>query len=399
MTFTQTLYANEATQADTCNTQCQLELKLAYDDKTGCRIPSCQSLLTLVDGGPTTSVVLHQTFASDATSFSPQRLRRFKEEYCIRTGCRAPFCQARLDITTGNSVRVMLDIPDVPAGSTASNTSSTAASVTAAARALAARPVAELSAMMNETVVSTSSPVVRQVRRFDVRVVLSIPDANSNANATVAAITASANALTDHPVAIAALPNATVFSTSPVVVAHAVVPLVVPAAQEGLQPGDIPMDVVLTALLVAAMMLALACVRLWRWYGCKDVARKQLLAEARARREERERETSAEDHGHHAPPLTHPARSWRGRQNAARQQLLQEEASARREKPVDEVELTAGTPTADAHGHLSGTPYPSAEQPPRALAELTKERVRLEREQVVRSAGSSSYTPEAREDV
>ena len=101
------------------------------------------------------------------------------------------------------------------------------------------------------------------------------------------------------------------------------------------------MDVVLTALFGAVILLAIACMRLWRSLGRQDTARKQLLAEARERREERE----------------------------------------------GEMELT-------------GAP-PSREATARALAgEHTNERVREEREQKVRSAAhSKSFVIESREDV
>ena len=336
MTFTQTLLGNEASEADMCSAECLGRLEERYDRRTGCRVPFCHSSLDLFDGGLSTTVVLRQAITGDAASLTSWRRRRLKEFYTLHTGCRVPFCQATLQIVSGSiDIRVVLDIPDSPAQSNASsNTSYTTAAVAAAARTLAAQPISALSAMMNETVVSTSSPVVSRMRRIDVRLVMSIPDASTDANATVAAITASASALAAQPSGVAALLNATVISTSPVVVGHAVVPLVVSAGRGA------PMDVLLTALFGAVILLAIACMRLWRSLGRQDTARKQLLAEARERRAERE----------------------------------------------GEMELT-------------GAPL-SREATARVLGEHTNERVREEREQKVRSAArSKSFVVESRADV
>ena len=188
-------------------------------------------------------------------------------------------------------MRVTLVLPDETAGSNASSNASSAAAVTAAANALGAQPVTALSSMMNETVLSTSSPVVSRMRRIDVRVVLAIPDADAsgestaNASATVTAIAAAANALTAQPVALASLLNATVisFSTSQVVIGHAVVPLVVsprvePASHEATAISETALLVILIGL-VLALVLAIFLTSLWRVYSCwHDAAQQQLLA-------------------------------------------------------------------------------------------------------------------------
>ena len=290
VTFTQTLYGNEASQADWCSAGCQFETQLAYDGVTGCRVPLCHSSLTISPNYFSTSVVLQQTFASDASSFSPQRLSRFKEEYCIRTGCRVPFCQAALAIVAGSvGLRVLLAIPDALAGSNgSSNESSTAAAVAAAANALAAQPLSAISAMMNETVVSSSSPVVSRVRRIDVQVVLSIPDADASTASTVASVTAAANTLVAQPTAVASLLNATVISTSPVVIGHAVVPLVVstPPANIARNASGRPTTIIgvvvpIVVLLIVSTAIAYACYRRQAILATRE----ELLAEEKRRQE------------------------------------------------------------------------------------------------------------------
>ena len=340
VTFTQTLYANDATTADACSSRCQFDLKLAYDGVTGCRVPSCQSSLTLNDGGPSTNVVLHQSIAGDAASLTIWSQTRLQEFYNVHLGCRAPFCIGTLDLVAGSiSMSMVLDIPDAPAGRIAYNASSTAAAVTAAARALAAQPMAVLSAMMNETVVSTSLPVVRRVRRIDIQLVMSIPDANVNANATVAAITASANTLATQSTPVASLLNATVISTSPVVVGHAVVPLVVSDTSTALAGHGIPMDVILFALLIAVLVVVVACARLVR-----------------------------------------------GRQDWC--------------APLSLTTQKQGENEAFRWAYPGETELYSSEQTPRALSEHAQERLREERQQEARSAQhSSSYVMESREDV
>ena len=267
MTFTQTLYANEAIEAARCDASCLTHIEFAYNEVIDCRVPRCHSSLSLVADQLTTTVILHQVIAGDAASLSTQRARELADFYSDVTDCRVPFCQATLAVVTGSiKLRILLSIPDSPNGP--STVSSTAATVTTAANALAARPVDELSAMMNETVVSTSLPVVSRARLLNVSVVLSIPDAASsgdasdNASPTVATITAAANAVANRPTAIASLLNATVISTSPVVVGRAVVPLVVSTTTS--TGRGTPMDVILFALLIALMVTLVACARLWR---------------------------------------------------------------------------------------------------------------------------------------
>ena len=261
----------------------RLHQKLDIDLR--CRAPFCHSSLDMYAGGRSTTVTLHQSIAGDAVSFSPQRLRRLQEEYNIHTRCRAPLCIGTLSWVAGSiSVRVVLDIPNAPPGSTPDSMllSSTAAAVTAAANELARLPVANLSALLNETVVSTALPVVGHVRRISARLVVSIPDSNADATSTLIRINSTANALAAQPTAIEAFLNATVISTSPVVIGHAVVPLVVSTSPAASRER---LDAILTALLLAVMVLVLVCIRVWWRWRRQHAGRKELLAEARERRD------------------------------------------------------------------------------------------------------------------
>ena len=404
VTFTQTLYADEATEADSCDESCLSQVHMEYDEKTGCRVPDCHSSLTLIDGGLSTSVVLQQTFAGDAASFSRKRLRRMKEAYCVRTGCRVPFCQASLEITAGSiGVRVTLDIPDVLTGSTVSAVSSTAAAVTTAASALATQSVTELSAMINETVVSTSPSVVRRVRRIDIQLVMSIPDTNADANTTVSAITASANTLAAQLTAIPAFLNATVISTSPVIVGHAIVPLVVssstgPTVYEDETP--IFITVMVALLVVAVLALVCACnVHLSQ----ADGERKSLIWEAKSRRREYEPEielnsapTTWNQHGQMSPPLALDL-------NAPEEVVSIVDAPPEATKVDDHGEVSPSpAPVGTVSVHLDGkdgsaTPPHLEERNERVLAEQAKGRLREERKsealEALRKRNSSFALP------
>ena len=286
MTFTQTLYGNEAARADSwCDNNCLQRVKESYDIGTDCRVPACQSTLAIVPGGLITAIILHQTITGETASMSWLRQNRLLNFYSEQTGCRVPLCQASMTYVAGSiSMRVMLAIPDVPAGSTAS---SNASSITAAANVLAARPINALSAMMNETVVSTSPPVVNRVRRIDVRLVLSIPD--SETNVTVAAVMAAVNTLASQPTAVASLLNATLISTSSVVLGHAVLPLIVgapPPPLAAIRSTVRPTTVIgivtpIVVVLIIAIAIAFACFR----RSMLPVARQELLAEAKERQE------------------------------------------------------------------------------------------------------------------
>ena len=263
---------------------------MAYDIATGCRVPACQSSVILVEGGLSTAVVLQQTITGDAASLTPWRVNALEELYSIRLGCRVPFCLAKLEYQIASiTMRVMLVIPDAPPGSNAmtmASATATAAAVTAAAQAFAAQPAADLSAMMNETVVSTLPPMVSRVRRIDVQVVLSIPD--SVANATVASIRAAANTLASRPTAVASLLNATLTSTSSFVVGHTVTPLGMAAPPSPLAIANTastrPSLVAGIAIPTAVVIFALVAVAVARTFRkIKGLETKELVVAANER--------------------------------------------------------------------------------------------------------------------
>ena len=288
VTFTQTFEGPEASSVAGAALNV---LRETYEGDIGCRVPFCYLSLNLPTARRSTMVTLHQTIIGDSASFDPQRQRSMLETYNVLTDCRPPFCIGTLSIAAGSiNVRVVLDIPDTPTSSLpSSNALSTAAAVKTAASALAAQPLSALSTMIDETVVSTSSPVVSRVRRIDARLVLAIPDANADATALVASINASVIALAAAPAAVESVMNATVVSTTPIAVMYGVVvPLVVstwvpPASQSRATPIAI---VVLLGLLFVAL-IAIVCAYLVR-VGQQDGARKELLMEAKSRRHERE---------------------------------------------------------------------------------------------------------------
>ena len=271
MTFTQTFEGEEATGIARYGLEDHElgRLHERYNIELGCRAPFCYSSLSMVAMHTSTTVALHQTISGDQVSFTPQRQQRLQEAYCVHTGCRVPFCEATLHWVPGSiEVSVLLDIPDAHVGSAppVNASLSTAAAVTAAATALSSQPVGTISTVLNETVVSTSSAVTRTVRRFEVELILSIPNAHAgpaNTSTTVGTIMAAADVLTAQPSAVASVVNATVISTSPVVVADAIVALAVaPASRSSivlLSGRASPVASIMLGLL-ALILLAIACV-------------------------------------------------------------------------------------------------------------------------------------------
>ena len=358
VSFTQTFEGDESSRFLTwydARSDHQSSLTERYNEELDCRVPSCHSALSVSPGGSSTVVVFHQTITGDAASHAMDR-SRLEEFYSVQTDCRPPFCLASIYYLAASiNIRVVLDIPDSPAGSDASNSSSTAATVKAAASALTAQPIAALSTMMNETVVSTSPPVISRLRRIDVGVVLSFP--GSDTNATVVAVMAATHTLASRPSAITSLLNATLISTSPVVMAHAIVPLVVssgPAPPPMIRTKTHPAAIAILISLLVAANFTILCACLWR--KRHDAPRQELLAEAKTRLREREQGETE---------LVHSEDAYR----------------------------SSGTENANAKDE-------TAEHMSAPLAEHAKERVREDRRSEAASRKhASSYVTEAREHV
>ena len=327
--------------------------------RINCRVPVCFSSVQVpVASRSYTQITLDQTIAGDVASYNVDHARQshllnyFEEA----TYCRAPFCQGALTVVPGSiSTRVVLTIADADANGNATDAFAAAArNITAAATALSTKSVDALSLLLNQTVTQATPAVVSRVSGIDVHIVFSIPDANQSGATTFATVAAAANDLASQPI-ISSLLNASAIWTSPVVVN---IPPVVstraappPAIHTKTHPAAIA---ILIGLLVAANF-AIMCACLWRKRN--DTAREELLAEAKARRQE------------HEQGETELAQSEDGHRSAGTE-------------PSNVTDETAV--------HTSRAP----------LAEHAKERVREERKiEAATRKHSPSYEVHAREDV
>ena len=259
----------------------------AYNIRLRCLAPSCHSRMSIWEGPLVTSIVFTQMIAADPTSVNPSNIL---EQYNYETGCRAPTCFSSLSIIVGSiQLRVVLALPDTA-------NASTVAAVHASATAFAARPAADQSSRLKQTVLSTSAVNVSRVASTNVRIVLAIPNGlapcGSNSSATSAAVTAAATTLAAQPEAV--LSNATVVWTSQVTVGCAIVPIVVaaypPSTVHPVQLGGISLAtevVAPTLVLVCMALVTVGCACACRHQQESITMRRELLAEAKQRRASR----------------------------------------------------------------------------------------------------------------